>query len=917
MHTATITVSAGVLGMPVSFSVTSEPQTTKKGAEHQAAEMALEMLAPPPAEEALQLDASPEAAAVAGVRSACERCEPDLASLLADAASSGHQSLPLPALLLCDAVRRKAGRLASGAATRLGPQASAALLQAAVGTAEPGSSGLLLSPCGGCVLLTSPALQPALQSAAAVASPPSPPPPPPQQHAQQQSAPHQAAWLPADADAPMRVVPLAGVQAPLGPAAALLALSAALSCDAAVPSRELRCQGGEAGCSGSGARIYARPLPQGTLLPGRGGGGGELCPALAAFAPAPLGGAAAPALGGMRLNSRASWVAGAPIYGDALFFCHSVGDPLPDFWAAAARSLPSGLLQGRQPPREEELASTMCAPTAEGGAAGLQQLQGALQALAEAGGVAPKAALSALLQHFHACHGGGAAEFESWEEAPVLQATAPAQAVSTQLAQPAPPQTSLLAGGSAAADYGCGALQLVSSEGVGWWVSAFTAERAPRPAAAPSEGPRETRQPTAAQLHCSASAVTLPPALGLSRITVQPAPGPRSSAQTRAALAALAALQRLGEACLRPPPSRGPQPPRTRGSAQSEECPTQRREEPAADRAPPLLHLFSPSQSSQRRAFARTVLQAAGATSVMDLGCGDARFLAELGEAAAAAQAGAQRGRRLAALMGVDLRKERISEAAGRLDKCWSRLAPGCRDCAPPPQRQLPSAAVFEGSLLAAAALPQARGWDAILMLEVVEHLADEATAAQAGATLLVDAAPRLAVVTTPNADCNDAMRAALRRLQQRAQACGAAVAGHTASGSAAAFSCGGFRDADHKFEWGRAAFKAWAHRAVEAAGGAYDVSFATIGVPWGATQEQLLVTGGASQAAVFVRREEGPAASRDGDAAAALLRELVVVLSKGDNGDADGSPADHSTSSSTSSSSLPLLSCGWHATTK
>ena len=91
MHTATITVSAGVLGMPVSFSVTSEPQTTKKGAEHQAAEMALEMLAPPPAEEALQLDASPEAAAVAGVRSACERCEPDLASLLADAASSGHQ----------------------------------------------------------------------------------------------------------------------------------------------------------------------------------------------------------------------------------------------------------------------------------------------------------------------------------------------------------------------------------------------------------------------------------------------------------------------------------------------------------------------------------------------------------------------------------------------------------------------------------------------------------------------------------------------------------------------------------------------------------------------------------------------------------------------------------------------------------
>lgn len=62
-----------------------------------------------------------------------------------------------------------------------------------------------------------------------------------------------------------------------------------------------------------------------------------------------------------------------------------------------------------------------------------------------------------------------------------------------------------------------------------------------------------------------------------------------------------------------------------------------------------------------------------------------------------------------------------------------------------------------------------------------------------------------------------------------------------------------GFRDADHKFEWSREQFRRWAEAV---AGAAYDVSFATVGAPWGSTPDELVPFGGASQAAVFVRRD-------------------------------------------------------------
>ena len=153
------------------------------------------------------------------------------------------------------------------------------------------------------------------------------------------------------------------------------------------------------------------------------------------------------------------------------------------------------------------------------------------------------------------------------------------------------------------------------------------------------------------------------------------------------------------------------------------------------------------------------------------------------------------------------------------------------------------------------------------------------------------------------------AQREGLRDLGRLAAATGSAVAGHRGGAGdsddeASAASTGdggeagvagrgggvdfpddplpGFRDADHKFEWSRAEFQAWAHAAVQAAGGGYDVSFATAGAPWGASREQLQDVGGSTQAALFVRRGEGPAPSAARDAApmAEAMRALESAAS-------------------------------------
>jgi len=168
-------------------------------------------------------------------------------------------------------------------------------------------------------------------------------------------------------------------------------------------------------------------------------------------------------------------------------------------------------------------------------------------------------------------------------------------------------------------------------------------------------------------------------------------------------------------------------------------------------------------------------LAAAGARRVLDLGCGDGRLLARL-----------LADSRFEAITGVDVSAAALARAARRLH--LDELAPRQRD-----RIQL-----LLGSL--SYADRRLAGYDAAVLMEVIEHVDPGRLDAVTHAVLGV-AGPATVLVTTPNAEYN-------------ARYPGLAP--------------GARRHPDHRFEWGRAEFRAWATAAAGAYG--YQARFANVG---------------------------------------------------------------------------------------
>ena len=168
-------------------------------------------------------------------------------------------------------------------------------------------------------------------------------------------------------------------------------------------------------------------------------------------------------------------------------------------------------------------------------------------------------------------------------------------------------------------------------------------------------------------------------------------------------------------------------------------------------------------------------LAAAGARRVLDLGCGDGRLLARL-----------LADPRFEAITGVDVSAAALGRAARRLH--LDELAPRQRD----------RVQLRHGSLCYTD--KRLAGYDAAVLMEVIEHVDPGRLGAVTHAVLGV-AAPGTVLVTTPNADYN-------------ARYPGLAP--------------GARRHPDHRFEWGQAEFRAWA--AAAAARYGYRARFANVG---------------------------------------------------------------------------------------
>jgi 3' terminal RNA ribose 2'-O-methyltransferase Hen1 len=201
------------------------------------------------------------------------------------------------------------------------------------------------------------------------------------------------------------------------------------------------------------------------------------------------------------------------------------------------------------------------------------------------------------------------------------------------------------------------------------------------------------------------------------------------------------------------------------------------------------------SLNEQRLGSVVAALRGSGARRVLDLGCGEGRLLRALLE-----------DKTFEKIVGLDVSYRALERARERLH--LDRL----------PSRQRERIELLHGALTYRD--KRLAGFDAAAVVEVVEHL-DPPRLAAFERVLFEFARPATVVLTTPNAEYN--------------------VKWET-------LPAGNFRHRDHRFEWSRAEFRAWASRVADRFG--YAVRFLPVG------PEDPLV-GPPTQLGVFTLRTE------------------------------------------------------------
>jgi len=194
--------------------------------------------------------------------------------------------------------------------------------------------------------------------------------------------------------------------------------------------------------------------------------------------------------------------------------------------------------------------------------------------------------------------------------------------------------------------------------------------------------------------------------------------------------------------------------------------------------APAIEALVQPLRlNDQRMERVVQVLRDSGARTVLDLGCGAGRLIREL-----------LSERQFERIVGVDASTRDLEMARDRL-----RLDSM-------PERQRDRVALLQGALTYRDR--RLAGFDAAAVVEVIEHI-DPPSLEAFAAALFGAARPKTVVLTTPNVEYNARFEA---------------LHGQE------------LRHADHRFEWTRAEFEAWARAVAERFG--YGVRFEGIGEP-------------------------------------------------------------------------------------
>ena len=182
------------------------------------------------------------------------------------------------------------------------------------------------------------------------------------------------------------------------------------------------------------------------------------------------------------------------------------------------------------------------------------------------------------------------------------------------------------------------------------------------------------------------------------------------------------------------------------------------------------------SLNQQRLEAVLAALKASGARRVLDLGCGEGRLLKEL-----------LQDKTFEEIVGVDVSYRALEIAQERLHLEWLT------------EQQRQRIKLIQGSLTYRD--QRLSGYDAATVVEVIEHL-DQPRLAGFERSLFEFARPTTVVITTPNVEYNVKFEN---------------------------LPAGKLRHKDHRFEWTRTEFQAWANRVAERFG--YSVQFLPVGL--------------------------------------------------------------------------------------
>jgi 3' terminal RNA ribose 2'-O-methyltransferase Hen1 len=196
------------------------------------------------------------------------------------------------------------------------------------------------------------------------------------------------------------------------------------------------------------------------------------------------------------------------------------------------------------------------------------------------------------------------------------------------------------------------------------------------------------------------------------------------------------------------------------------------------------------SLNDQRHGVVLAALRASGARTILDLGCSEGKLLRQLLD-----------DRQFERIVGLDVSVQSLQRAVQRLG--YDRL--------PPKQKE--RIQLIHGSLIYRD--QRIAGFDAAAVIEVIEHL-DPPRLSAFERVLFEFARPKTVVLTTPNQEYNTMWET---------------------------LPAGQFRHSDHRFEWTRHEFRAWANRVAEKH--LYSVRFLPVG-------PEDAVVGSPTQMAVF-----------------------------------------------------------------